>query len=483
MKKIITYSFILLACVFGGCQQDRVSADPSLQIYFSHDTVLFDTVFTDMGTSTHRVMIYNPNKNAVSIKQVSMQEGKYFHINLDGENDLDKLRDVIVRGEDSLFLFIRAHIDPLDENSPVLIEDNIAFLVNDQTQRITLQAYGQNIEKIQGKNGLKIFQELTLTNTKPYVIYDTIAVAGDLNIEAGTTIYMHEGAGIYAYGSVHAQGTKEQPIIFRGDRTDKLFDSVPYRMASGQWNGIYLINDESFMPPTYCMEYVNILSGSVGLYAYSASTTRRPQLELKNSQIHNHSIYGVVLQNVDANVSNCEISNCASYCVYLAGGEHHFVHNTIAAYYGYPYSDLNIHNNVIPEDVAAVYINDLSKNYAKTISSFSNCIITGGRKNNVVVATPLVDEYKGQFVGNYLRADSLSKKFAHHNVYAAEEDTTVFRNIYYLYKQYHYYDFQLDSLSPARGIADSITALSYPTDRIGNTRKPHPDAGCYEYIE
>ena len=483
MKKIITYSFILLACVFGGCQQDRVSADPSLQIYFSHDTVLFDTVFTDMGTSTHRVMIYNPNKNAVSIKQVSMQEGKYFHINLDGENDLDKLRDVIVRGEDSLFLFIRAHIDPLDENSPVLIEDNIAFLVNDQTQRITLQAYGQNIEKIQGDSGLVVYQNLTLTNQKPYVLYDTIAVAGKLSIEKGTTIYMHEGAAIYAYGSVLAQGTKEQPIIFRGDRTDKLFDSVPYRMASGQWNGIYLINDESFMPPTYCMEYVNILSGSVGLYAYSASTTRRPQLELKNSQIHNHSIYGVVLQNVDANVSNCEISNCASYCVYLAGGEHNFVHNTIAAYYGYPYSDLNIHSNVIPEDVAAVYINDLSKNYAKTISSFSNCIITGGRKNNVVVATPLADEYKGQFVGNYLRADSLSEKFAHHNVYAAEEDTTVFRNIYYMYKKYHYYDFQLDSLSPARGIADSIIALSYPMDRIGNTRKPHPDAGCYEYIE
>ena len=483
MKKIITYSFILLACVFGGCQQDRVSADPSLQIYFSHDTVLFDTVFTDMGTSTHRVMIYNPNKNAVSIKQVTMQEGKYFHINLDGENDLDKLRDVIVRGEDSLFLFIRAHIDPLNENSPVLIEDNIAFLVNDQTQRITLQAYGQNIEKIQGDSGLVVYQNLTLTNQKPYVLYDTIAVAGKLSIEKGTTIYMHEGAAIYAYGSVLAQGTKEQPIIFRGDRTDKLFDSVPYRMASGQWNGIYLINDESFMPPTYCMDYVNILSGSVGLYAYSASTTRRPQLELKNSQIHNHSIYGVVLQNVDANVSNCEISNCASYCVYLAGGEHNFVHNTIAAYYGYPYSDLNIHNNVIPEDVAAVYINDLSKNYAKTISSFSNCIITGGRKNNVVVATPLADEYKGQFVGNYLRADSLSEKFARNNVYAAEEDTTVFRNIYYMYKKYHYYDFQLDSLSPARGIADSITALSYPTDRIGNTRKPHPDAGCYEYIE
>ena len=472
-----------IATMLFACQQDRVSSDPSLQLSFSHDTVLFDTVFTAMGTSTHRVMVYNPHKNAINIKQVSMQEGKYFHINLDGENDIEQLRDVIVRGEDSLFLFIRAYIDPLNENSPVLIEDKIAFKVNDQTQQITLQAYGQNIEKIQGKNGLKIYQDLKLSNKKPYVIYDTVAVAGNLTIEAGTTIYMHEGAGIYAYGNVLAQGTKEQPIIFRGDRTDKLFDSVPYRMASGQWNGIYLLHAQEVFPPSkYQLDYVDILSGSIGLYVYSESTgAKLPKLTLNNSRIHNHSIYGLVLQNVDANVSNCEISNCASYCVYLAGGKHDFVHNTIAAYYGYPYTNLNIHSNIIPEDVAAVYVNDLSKNYAKTISSFSNCIITGGRKNNVVVATPLADEYKGQFVGNYLRADSLSELFAHNNVYAAEEDTAVFQNIYYKYKEYHYYDFHLDSLSPARGIADSIIALDYPTDRVGKPRKSHPDAGCYEF--
>jgi hypothetical protein len=371
----------------------------------------------------------------------------------------------------------------LDENSPVLIEDKIAFKVNDQTQQITLQAYGQNIEKIQGKNGLKIFPELTLTSTKPYVIYDTVKIAGNLTIEAGTTIYMHEGAGIYAYGNVLAQGTKEQPIIFRGDRTDKLFDSVPYRMASGQWDGIYLLYDGESAPPTYTMNYVDILSGSVGLYAYSESKDKCPQLSLTNSRIHNHSIYGLILQNIDAHVSNCEISNCASYCVYLSGGKHEFVHNTIAAYYGYPYTTLNIHNNIIPEDVAAVYINNLSKNMAKTISSFKNCIITGGRANNVVVATPLPDNYEGKFVGNYLRADSLAGAFAHNNVYACDSDTMVFKNIYYLYKKYQYYDFRLDSLSPARGIADSISAIPYPIDRSGYGRKQRPDAGCYEYRE
>jgi hypothetical protein len=194
-------------------------------------------------------------------------------------------------------------------------------------------------------------------------------------------------------------------------------------------------------------------------------------------------VYGVVLRNVNAKVVNCEISNCASYCVYLDGGKHDFVHNTIAAYYGFPYTTLNLHNNMLAEDVAAVYINNLSKNTAKTNSSFSNCIITGGRKNNVVVATPLNEYYEGEFIGNYLRADSLDEVFAKNNVYASDSDSLVFRNIYYLSKEYYYYDFRLDTLSPARGIADSVAAIPYPTDRIGYRRKAKPDAGCYEFVE
>lgn len=480
MKKWLPILCMMMGMV--ACQQNIVSDDPLLQLDFSHDTVLFDTVFTSMGSSTKRVMVYNPNKHAICIDQVSMREGKHFQINLDGENNLDQLRDITLRGGDSLFLFVRAYIDPLAENSPVLIEDNIAFGVNGKTQQITLQAYGQNVEKIQGDSGLMVYQHLKLTNQKPYLIYDTVAVAGNLTIEAGTTIYMHAGAGIYVYGSMTANGTQDNPIIVRGDRTDKLFDSVPYRMASGQWDGIYLLHAKGMMPPMYQLNYVDILSGSVGLYVYSEATGMvLPKISMKNSRIHNHSTYGVVLQNVNAEVVNCEISNCASYCVYLAGGKHNFVHNTIAAYYGYPYTDLNLHTNILPEDVAAVYINNLSKNMAKTNSSFYNCIITGGRKRNVVVATPLSDYYEGRFEGNYLRSDSLDAAYAKNNVYATDSDSCVFKNIYYLSKEYHYYDFHLDSLSPARGIGDSIAALSYPTDREGYRRKSRPDAGCYEF--
>ena len=475
---------ILLAIGMISCQQNIVSNDPTLKLRFSHDTVMFDTVFTEMGSSTKTVLIYNPNKNAMCIDQVQMRDGKYFHINMDGENNIAGLRDIVIPGGDSLFMFIRAYIDPLDENSPVFIDDDIAFGVNGNTQKINIQACGQNVERIRSDSGLVVYQNLTLTNQKPYILYDTVVVAGNLTIEAGATIYMHANALLHAYGNVTAKGTKEQPIIFRGDRMDMLFDSVPYRVASGQWNGIYLLHPEGSLPPTYTFDHVNILSGSVGLYVQSDATGMiLPKLTLKNSRIHNHSTYGLVLQNVDAEVANCEISNCASYCVYLAGGKHNFVHNTIASYYGYPYTTNNIHNNIIADDVAAVYINNLSKNTAKTISSFTNCIITGGRKNSLMVATPLPEYYEGRFEGNYLRADSLNSAFAQNNVYASDSDSTVFKNIYYLYKEYHYYDFQLDSLSPARGIGDSIAALKYPMDILDHPRKAKPDAGCYEYIE
>lgn len=472
---------LLLALV--GCQPDILSNDPTAQLAFSQDSVLFDTVFTTMGSSTKQMMVYNPNKNAILIDRVEMSNGKSFFINLDGENQLENLCDITLRGGDSLFLFIRAEIDPLKSNSPVLVEDTITFHVNKKAQHIYLQAYGQDVEILQSKDKFIQKNAFIFNNKKPYLIYDTLVIVGDLTIQQGATLYMHTGAMIYAYGNVTAHGTKDNPIIIRGDRTDMLFDSVPYRVASRQWDGLYLMHSKEWPTPQYSLEYVDILSGAIGLYAYSEEIEQRPQLSLSNARIHNHSVYGLVAQNVDATVVNTEISNCASYCVYLAGGKHDFIHNTIAAYYGFPYTTINIHNNMLAEDVAAVYINNLSKNMAPTSASFYNCIITGARKHNVVVATPLTDYYEGSFLGNYLRSDSLPEAFAQNNVYASDSDSVVFRNIHYLFREYRYYDFQLDSLSPARGVADSVVALRYPYDRLGYLRKNHPDAGCYEYRE
>ena len=108
MKKWLPILLLIVGLV--SCKQDILSDDPTMQLRFSHDTVLFDTVFTTMGSSTKRVMVYNPNTNAINIDQVEMQNGKFFHINLDGENNLEALRNITIRGGDSLFLFVRVYI-------------------------------------------------------------------------------------------------------------------------------------------------------------------------------------------------------------------------------------------------------------------------------------------------------------------------------------------------------------------------------------
>lgn len=221
---LVVGCMLLLLASLTSCQSEIVSKDPLLQLRFSHDSLFFDTVFTKMGSSTKRMMVYNPNKNALLIDRVTMANGKSFFINLDGENQLENLRDITLRGGDSLFLFVRAEIDPLKVNNPVLVEDTISFYVGGNQQQIYLQAYGQDVHVLTSKEKFMQHNTYSFKNDKPYLIYDTMVVVGDLTIEEGATLYMHAGAMIYAYGNVFAQGTLEKPIVVRGDRMDLLFE-------------------------------------------------------------------------------------------------------------------------------------------------------------------------------------------------------------------------------------------------------------------
>ena len=455
-----------------------------MRLRFSHDTLSFDTVFTAEGTATAQVKVYNPNKSALLIDRIWLDKGEVFAVNIDGEADLTRITNLQINGGDSMFVFVRAHIDPTGQNNPLLVTDLLHFhLANGATQDVLLEAYGQDAFRIGSVGcGRTEYDAFTFTATKPYIIYDTLIVGGPLTIKPGARLYMHANACLFALDKVTAKGTIDAPIIIRGDRLDNLFDSVPYLYAGGSWNGIYLQADK---PLKYVFEYVDILSGNVGLYCYNNSTTGLPSLRMDGCRIHNHTQYGLVLIHTDALVSNTEISNCASYCVYCDGGTHDFVHTTVASYFGY--TNIRI-QSAKKEDAAAVYIDNLSKTAPQTVTSFYNSIITGYRTNQLVVATPFDRYYPGTFLGNYLKTDSLTIPHASENIYwqkpkPYEQDTVrVFVNNYYKYKEYVYYDFRLDSLSPALSIGDSIAALPYPTDRDGISRTGvRPDAGCYQH--
>lgn len=472
--------YIVPLCFFVGCREFTVSDNPALRLSFSCDTLRFDTVISEQGSSTLELLVYNRNKSAVLIDHVSLDNGDAFRVNIDGEQDLERLRNIQINGGDSIFVFVRfSRKEPMGANTPVLVEDRLHFhLANHAVQDVLIEAYGQDVTRIGHPGcGRTQFSDCTFTGDNPYLIYDTVVVGGTLTMEAGATLYMHNGACIFALGDVSAKGTANQPVVLRGDRLDRLFDSVPYRYAGGSWNGLYL---QAEKPQNYVLEYVDILSGNIGLYAYSTCTGTLPSLRMDGCRIHNHTLYGLVLQHIDALVTNTEISNCASYCIYCDGGRHDFVHTTVASYFGA--TTIRV-QTVAKENAAAVYINNLSKKEPQTVTSFYNSIITGFLANQLVVATPLDRYYPGTFAGNYLKTDTLAMPHAHGNAYRNKTDTTaVFVNDFYRYKEYVYYNFRLDSLSPAIGIGDSIAALPYPYDRDGFSRAGiKPDAGCYQH--
>lgn len=471
---------VILPVTFSACNPS-ISDDPAAQLSFSADTLSFDTVFTDQGSATSVLMVYNRNKKALHIDNIALQGGGQspFHLNIDGmTNEKSELSDIILEHGDSLFIFVRVNINPNNSNLPVLVSDKILFVFNGKTQTVELEAVGQDVEIFRSTI---LHNDTLLAGEKPYLIYDYLAIdtAKTLTIAPGSRFYFHDEAQMVIFGNLNINGTLEQPVTMLSDRIDNLFIDVPYSMVAGRWDGLYLVQIADRPEAVYNINYLETQSGSVGIFTINRDPLKlHPVLHLNNSMLHNFSQYGLVLQNVDAEVVNCQITNCAQYCVYLSGGKHDFIHATIASYFNN--TDVRI-QSIQREDVAAVYINDLDKSSQQMQTAFFNSIITGVRQNNLMLATPFSAQYQGIFSNCYLRNDTIGLPQFSDITYYQDKDT-VFANVYYKYKEYVDYNFSLDSISPCRDIADTIVARQYPLDRHGKNRfaDKRPDLGCYE---
>ncbi len=54
---------------------------------FTTDTVMFDTVFTTIGSTTHNFRVHNTNNKTIVISSISLAGGtsSKFRLNIDGE--------------------------------------------------------------------------------------------------------------------------------------------------------------------------------------------------------------------------------------------------------------------------------------------------------------------------------------------------------------------------------------------------------------
>ena len=78
---------VLLVCSFGSCKKDKLITDSGAKISFSNDTLTFDTVFVNLGSTTQFFTIRNQNKQPINISKIKLAggDGSNFRINVNGD--------------------------------------------------------------------------------------------------------------------------------------------------------------------------------------------------------------------------------------------------------------------------------------------------------------------------------------------------------------------------------------------------------------
>src|SRR5690554_31376 len=103
---------VMLSSMFYSCRKDDFTTDSGAILSFSTDTLLFDTVFTTMISTTKRIKVYNKNSDNLIISDIRLQNGanSQFRINVDGLSG-NQHSDIEIRAGDSIYIFLEVTID------------------------------------------------------------------------------------------------------------------------------------------------------------------------------------------------------------------------------------------------------------------------------------------------------------------------------------------------------------------------------------
>lgn len=371
IMRIPVFFFIIamLSALLPGCISDDLTSSPSARLWFSSDTLRFDTIFTDIGSPTARLLVFNRESKGVNISSIRLRDDNgIFSFNVDGVSGKE-FHDVEIRANDSIYIFVECHIDENSDARPFLVEGMMDFTLNGNTQSVLLEAYGQNVERLRG---VTIDRDMTMTSEKPYVVFDTLRVArgATLTLKPGTRLYFHDKAAMIVEGTLLALGEKGNFVDMRGDRLGKLFPDTGYEILAGQWEGI------RFAPESFGnrMEYVEMQSTVEGVVADSCGITDRDKLTIVNSWLHNSQRNVLRSAHSKVNAYGCCFSDAGEATVMLQGGEHEFVQCTFANYYLFaisPESILTLRD--VKKDETLVNAGD----WTPMKASFENCIVYG----------------------------------------------------------------------------------------------------------
>lgn len=469
--KTIHYIFIIAAVFFSGifnaCKlQDDFTTDPSAKLTFSVDTIMFDTVFSQLDSSgsrpisvTKQLRITNPNANGVKTNiRLAGNSNNVFKLNIDGQS-VNQVYGKEIYAKDSLIIFIQCYINSSSQNLPFIVTDQIIFETNGNQQDVDLVAWGQDANYFTDSILDCTSGNLRWTADKPYVIYESILVPEGctLTIDAGTRIHSHNKSSLFVAGTLIVNGTANNPVIFEGTRLD-----AEYKELSNQWTGL------RFLPRSKdnIITGAIIRNGSIGIEVDSQSVNGNPNLTITQSQIYNMAAVGIVGYSSHIVAANNLITDCGQFGFFGAlGGKYQLVHNTIAAYN----TKFNRQNPIVVFDnspytdkdgnVVARY--NLSFELVNNIiyGSLDEEFLINANVDGLPITTPIIQsnliktkQTTLNTNGNVLNKDPLFENFVT-------------------------YDYRIKANSPAKNTG---TQTNISVDIKNNPRSNSPSMGCWE---
>ncbi len=465
-------------------KNSQINPDSNLKLEFSADTILFDTVFTSLGSATHELRIYNKHSDDLKISSIRLVRGDSspYRLNLDGESATE-IYDKIIPAKDSLFSFLRVTINPNDLNTPFVVEDELEFVTNGNTQVVKLLSWGQNANYIVADKVVNIggvpypyhvvadsLETTVWTSERPYVIYGYALINsyGTLKIEAGAQVYCHQGSGIFSWsdGQLIIDGTADEPVVIQGDRLESYYQDIP-----GQWEQILMMDGRA--GADHRISHAIIRNGTIGLNCQSTLKVTECALRIDNTIIENQSSYGLhsILYPVEA--KNFVIANCGYGNFWAFGGDYRFVHGTIANYWSANEHDDNKNAVLVANCATDASTDELF--YYPFHMEMDNCIIYGKQK----------DEFKGVFgpeADSTYVFDHCLIKSEKYNGNMTGFSHCLF-NLDPLFANPSQSDCHLDDIaSPVIGMGNPIFSNEVPYDLDGLSRVGAPDMGAYQYV-
>ena len=512
MRKIIILFFVGLAITVSSCREDFVFESSTGDLAFSKDTIYLDTVFTNIGSSTYTLKVYNRSDKDIKIPTIKLAKGigSKYRLTVDGMTGYENriFHDVELLAKDSMYIFVETTAEIGDANpTDFLYTDQIEFDSGANLQKVelvtliqdayfifpnntngiidqipigfdedgaVLETNGRNLSHSHPDNG----NEYLFKTDKPYVVYGYASVPNGetLTIPAGARVHFHadsglvvqEGGSLQIEGNTSTTAALENEVIFEGDRLEPGFSDVP-----GQWGTVYLRQGSV----NHHIKNLTLKNAVIGLLV---ENNLGAAMTIENTQIYDCSNVGLLARAAKIDGRNMVINSAgvASLACTL-GGSYEFKHCTF-------------NNNWSSSKQVAVlvdnYYTDAGTNQQVAFdlvkAEFKNCIIFGSNQVEMLLnkSTDISKQFNTLFSKCQIRFNNTNNQFTNKPEYAFLNDASeIIKN-----QSPDFFDINNNKLN----IGDDSDAINFGddiginTDIIGATRQVNAgkvDLGAYQH--